>query len=568
MMMLRLCKNLAADVTENLEYYQKVLFVVTQMKSTNVASWLEEQFLQEKRGDEWTVFCLSRLYNCHTMINNKKHSWCTIEEGGNLDYKAACDTHLLYIGNNMYGELLPKSMTCLSLIPNLRLSTPSLPKPTDATTSKVNTTTDSHTSAIGTDGAEFPNSIPDINSSSTTTNRDPADNTEYDGELDQMLLQASNNTATTETCPVHPGCCVDNSPIKQGSEVTTTLAILKRQCKVNLQQLTTAEINEWTIKSRNQPVSSSGGSTALDSDDDMCLSRLRRSHTAKKIPISPQPCFPHKTKTGVHYEETAASGDTSDNSPARKKKKVNPLLLPGPSSDHLHVQGYIIRNKSKETPNEKEQTDNTQASKTDTSENDNNKDPAQDQTPPKGNLKVTTHGLVNPQKVRRFICHLCEVVATSRRELNEHHKAEHDKVTCPKCDKEFNTPSSQDRHMYSHKDDLKFSCTKCVKCFAFESQLRSHIVIHRKLATLKCNRSLPGGGICKKWFKRDGALKKLMRVPDQHLWKCAICNYSTFDERNLKQHHRRHTGEKPFKCPACNKAFVYWTQRSHHKCDN
>ena len=95
------------------------------MKSTSVASWLEEeeQFLQEKRGDEWMVFCLSRLYNHHTMIHNKKHSWCTIEEGGNMDYEAACDTHLLYMGNNMYGELFPKSVTHLNLIPNLRLST-------------------------------------------------------------------------------------------------------------------------------------------------------------------------------------------------------------------------------------------------------------------------------------------------------------------------------------------------------------------------------------------------------------------------------------------------------------
>ena len=54
-------KNLAADVTENLDYYQKALFVVTQMKSTNVVDLLEDQFLNEKRGDEWTVFCLSRL---------------------------------------------------------------------------------------------------------------------------------------------------------------------------------------------------------------------------------------------------------------------------------------------------------------------------------------------------------------------------------------------------------------------------------------------------------------------------------------------------------------------------
>ena len=95
-----------------------------QMKSTSVAEWLERQFLNDDHGDEWMVFCLSRLYNHHTMIHTKKHSWCTIEEGGNWDYEGACDTHLLYMGNNIYGELLPKSVTRLNLIPNLLLSTP------------------------------------------------------------------------------------------------------------------------------------------------------------------------------------------------------------------------------------------------------------------------------------------------------------------------------------------------------------------------------------------------------------------------------------------------------------
>ena len=41
-------RNLAADVTDNLDYYQKAFFVITQMKSTYVENWLEDQFLNEK----------------------------------------------------------------------------------------------------------------------------------------------------------------------------------------------------------------------------------------------------------------------------------------------------------------------------------------------------------------------------------------------------------------------------------------------------------------------------------------------------------------------------------------
>ena len=464
-------------------------------------------------------------------------------------------------------------------------------------TSTRNVVSGSTVSITDKDIAEFPNSIPDINPNTTTTDHDPVENTEYDGELDCVLLQTSKNNVVSNNCLIHPGCSVNESSVIGGTDVSTTLAVLKRQCKVNLQQLTTAEINDWTIKSHDEPVSSSGSSTASDSKDDIPLSQLRgnvtstasdkqnefsseddillidfhkprmRSRTAKKTPNVPQSHFPHKTKAGVHYEESAVSGDISDDSPARKKKKVNPLLLPSPSNDRLHAQGYITRNKSKEFVNDNKQNSKVQESKMDASGKDDNV-PAQNQAMPKGNLEVTIHGLVKPHKVRKFKCLLCEVVETSRKELNEHHKTEHNKVTCSKCGKEFNTPSSRDCQMYSHNDDLKFSCTKCVKCFAFESQLRSHAVIHRKLATLKCNHSLPGGGICKKWFKRDGELKKHIKVHDQHLWKCAICDYSTFDERNLKQHCRRYTGEKPFKCRACNQSFMYWTQRICHKYGN
>ena len=56
-------KNLVADVTENLEYYERPFFVVTLMKSTSGAQWLERQFLYEDHGDEWKIFSLSRLYN-------------------------------------------------------------------------------------------------------------------------------------------------------------------------------------------------------------------------------------------------------------------------------------------------------------------------------------------------------------------------------------------------------------------------------------------------------------------------------------------------------------------------
>ena len=196
----------------------------------------------------------------------------------------------------------------------------------------------------------------------------------------------------------------------------------------------------------------------------------------------------------------------ADGSHVRKKRKVNPLLLPGTSNDHLCAQGYITRNKSKELIENPENVENQQANAdpTETDSYTDTQEPVPIPASPKGSLNVKTHGLIKQKKLRNFKCKLCEHVTTSHKKLNNHHKADHDKVACPKCDRTFNTPSTLDWHMYSHWDELKFSCDRCGKSFAFESQRRSHLVKHRKLATLKCNRSLPNGGICKKWFKRSG----------------------------------------------------------------
>ena len=176
------------------------------------------------------------------------------------------------------------------------------------------------------------------------------------------------------------------------------------------------------------------------------------------------------------------------------------------------------------------------------------------------------HGLLKPRKVRNFKCKLCETITTSRKDLNTHHRKEHDKVICVDCNQEFNMPSSLERHAYNHQADLKHKCKKCGKLFAFLSQLDSHKIVHKKIATFKCNKSILKGKVCGKWFKCAGELKKHLLTHSKVVWKCQNCEYSTYDERNLKQHLWKHTGAKPFKCTNCEKSFAYWTQRHRHKC--
>ena len=53
------CQNPAGDVVDNLEYYRRALFVVTQMKSTCVVFWTNGLLDKGEHADELAVFCLS-----------------------------------------------------------------------------------------------------------------------------------------------------------------------------------------------------------------------------------------------------------------------------------------------------------------------------------------------------------------------------------------------------------------------------------------------------------------------------------------------------------------------------
>ena len=543
------------------------------------------------------VFCLSHLYNRHTMIHSKKHAWCTIEDGLNIDYEAACDTHLLFMGNNMFGELLPKSVTWLGSIPNLLLSTPPLQKSTTSTSTKHDTD-----GIEGTDPAEFPKSVPDQASLDATTSHEGTDNPDYDGTLDTVLLVSSKNTQSKGTCPVHPHCNTNRNdsmltpPIEKTAS-SIMLAVLKHQCNVSLQQLTTEQLQHWLPPQTNL-TSSSSDIISTDSEDNVPLSELAklvnwkentstsstdgfstedniplcdfnkpctRSCTRKKPTAELEDRFPRKSKNGISYVESELSKTNSENSPIRKKCKINPLLLPGPSNSRLKSQRYITRSKTDQHSDKNRAIPsippNPLPSEDATVEDDTIKPKS-----PKGSLQVQTHGLMKPRKVRNFKCKLCDVVTTSRKDLNTHHKTTHDKVSCPNCNREFNIPSSLDRHIYSHQADLKHKCEHCGKLFAFLSQLHSHKVIYKKLATLKCNKSIAKGKVSGKWFKWAGELKKHLLTHDKITWRCKDCEYSTYDERNLKQHLHKHTGKRPFKCADCEQCFTYWTQRACHKC--
>ena len=177
----------------------------------------------------------------------------------------------------------------------------------------------------------------------------------------------------------------------------------------------------------------------------------------------------------------------------------------------------------------------------------------------RGCLSVSHHGLKKFKKVRKFRCKLCNVILNSCREANEHHKANHGKCYCNTCGKACNTPSTLERHMYVHSKNKLHVCRTCGESFAFEGEWKQHRFKHRRIAAFPCNQ-------CIKRFMRKGELTKHLKAHENKDYNCDQCRYMTKDPRNLKQHLKRHSDDRPYVCMRCTVSFKSWMQKEHHKC--
>ena len=101
---------------------------------------------------------------------------------------------------------------------------------------------------------------------------------------------------------------------------------------------------------------------------------------------------------------------------------------------------------------------------------------------PKGNLSYKQYGIVrqspNSAPSRTFCCYYCEMICHSKRELNNHYKAEHMKVKCPAYVKVFPTPDALSIHRYMHMETHRFKCALCDKVCSFKSDLKLHMTKH------------------------------------------------------------------------------------------
>ncbi|XP_039761906.1 zinc finger protein 879-like isoform X1 [Pararge aegeria] len=126
-----------------------------------------------------------------------------------------------------------------------------------------------------------------------------------------------------------------------------------------------------------------------------------------------------------------------------------------------------------------------------------------------------------------LLCPECGEKFETRSKLKTHQKNQHDidkKYKCLVCSLTFQSHYKRSRHMATeHKNRQEIKCLHCPKTFVFRSMMMTHL--------------------------RDTHLKVRNHI-------CGVCGWKAFNSNRLKNHMYKHSGEKNFKCEACDKAFT------------
>ena len=401
-------------------------------------------------ADELAIFALSRFYSRHTIIYTSVRPWTTLalEHFNNIDEAHnKCQTHLVYLGQNMYGVLRPRPFENIEaplsvdeVLNPMRLRQTNYPQQQEPLNLSV-----------------LPRDEQEIASEPTVCSKAASDtetSTKEGLDADDLEVpEMGAETTVNQTDSDHSSLEMTTTPPTPTPTTGPSIALCRvvedarnKHYRVKLVRLTNAELEKYLNMKPDNDIK-------IDNSDNISVNI---ESVPKWITINST----NRRRVQVNYAESSISdggsihGDTTDidqeveHENSKRRRAVN---RQGPSLPRMAAQRII--SESKLTANQKNKTDCDQKSSSGwsrshspeiTQDRINRPLPSKPKRKRKGELLIKTYGIKKARQNRVFRCKECEYKSNSIKLLNEHHIEEHDPVPCTECDHISTTPSSHD----------------------------------------------------------------------------------------------------------------------------